>query len=354
MPGRAKQPIYQEALSSATPKPFSQFSAPSGEKYAGSASSKPKKLRKIIGVVLAILLVIGIGIGIYALWHGDGKSIEVPAAVKTNDEDKLNQAIENHLRTDKVRQVFNQTVTAADTSTFTIDATSNFSDPLAPKSRLTYTLKSGGKADAVEGGGELIIQDENEYYAKLTKPALFYAGNENGKPKENQWYIVPVTDTAGDALMDPLAARMSINASLGEFPVGNFNEAMRKELLQFVKDKKVYKITSSDKVVVNEAKMTHYILAIDATQLNELNRKVFVATGGKVEDSPIDFTKNGTKKVEVWIGDDSTKIAKIKIDRESKGDDRNGAFKESTIIDVTYPADVPVIQKPESAVPLNK
>lgn len=74
------------------------------------------------------------------------------------------------------------------------------------------------------------------------------------------------------------------------------------------------------------------------------NKKIYAAVRGKSEELPVDFVQSGTKKVELWVSNDSTKITKLKIDRESKAG--GGTVKESTTVDIAYPSDVSAIKKP--------
>lgn len=349
MPGRAKPSAYQQALSAATPKPFSQFDTQVTSLPVESAPLKPKKFRKFIGITLAVLLVGGIGMGVYSLWRSNSTRPSPAApAVVASAEDNLYQAIENHLSTGEIHQVFEQTVTAADTSTFKIEATSDFSDPRMPKSHITYELKSGDGEAAINGSGELTILGQNEYYGKLTKPALFFDGSEYAQPKVGQWYVVAGADTTAELLFDPLSARTSINSSLGEFPVGSFSGGARQQLMRYIRDQNVYKIVSSEQVNLEGKKTTHYTTELDIDAVNELNKRVYAAMGENAEEMPVTFTENGARKTELWVSSDSVQIVKIKISREYKSG--SNTVKEVTVVHVSYPNDTSVIRKPEGAI----
>lgn len=342
---------YQRPGSPGTPKPFSQFgSAASSESVKSDPPKKKMKKLPFILIALGILLIAGIGVGLFALWkNSNTQPTANPAASVSEDKKRLYKAIEHHLTTDKIRQVYDQTTTGADTSTVKLTVVSNFSDPAKPTSAIKYEVTSGKDKAAINGAGEIVVVDSDKYYGNLTKPVMFYQGQENAKPKENQWYIVGVNDATNDMMFDPLAARSSLNSSQGEIPVGLFDDATRKELLQFIKNRDVYHVKSSNQVTENGKKATHYSVEFNADLINELNQKVATAIGD-VPDSAIKFTNNDTKNMEIWVTNDDAKIVRVKIDRETKAGNNAAAVKETTNLHITYPKDTPEITPPKDAV----
>jgi hypothetical protein len=346
------QSPYQQPTPSASPRPFSQFGTPSYALPARDAQpKKTKKLRPFILIALGLLLVVGITAGLFALWRNNNTSPAgtTPASV-VSAEDRFYKAIENHFSTSNIHQVYTQTTSGIDTSTIKLDTTSNFSDPAAPKSLIKYELDTGEGESATSGAGELVVVDTNEYYGKLTKPVLFYDGADGKKPKENQWYAVATADSIGEMLVDPLSARSSINTVLGEIPVGNFSEATRRELIDFVKSKNVYKIKTSKDVTVDGKKMTQYSVEMNVDLLNELNGKIITALGKNPDDSTVKFTKSDSQQTDVWVSHDTSKVVRIKIDRETKAVGRDGSVKESTNLTIDYPNGTSTIARPQGAV----
>ncbi len=345
MPGQSHHQTSPRPSPVSLPKPFSQF----GTRPVETSPTKSKLPRKVIGIAVAVLLAGGIGAGVYSLWRSSNAPPATirPAAV-ADAESMLYQAIENHLSVGKVRHVYEQTIVAGDTSVVKIDATSDFSDPRSPKSYINYESRSGEGEVVIEGAGQIITENANEYYGKLTKPALYYQGEDTARPKENQWYVLAPDDVAGEMLMDPWGVRRAVNSSLGEVPVGNFSEGTRQQLMAHIKDEKVYDITSSNQVEVDNKKMMHYTIAFNEVALDELNKKVFAATGGNSDSMPVDFASDSSQGMEMWVSEDKTRIVKIMIQRESTAGEAGKSVKESTVVTINYPEDTAIIAKPSN------
>lgn len=316
-------------------------------------TKKPKKRRKIIGILLAVLLVAGIGVGVYSLWQKsktNGEPSTAPASVSNEAEKRLHLAIEKHLQTRYVRQVYEQTTGGVANNPTKLDVTSDFSDPANPKSLIQYELKSGSGDKATEGAGEIMVLGNNEYFGRLTKPVLLYQGAESAKPKENQWYKIAGDDTTGEMLLDPMSTRTGLNTPMGEVPVGNFQDTIRQELMQFITGRNVYAIKSSDEVTEGNKKFTHYTVEFNAALVNELNKKIADVIGLKDESAVVDFSKNDVQNLEMWVSSETEQITKVKFNREYAGQGSGASTKETVVIAISYLNDGSSIKVPDGAV----
>jgi hypothetical protein len=338
------RPMYQQqSVTAPEPTPFSQFSVGSAPQSVNSEPRKKSgKVRRIIGIAIAVLLVGAIGFGAYSLWRGvKNGTAPVPGLLTGTAENRLHQAIEKQLQTRYVRQVFEQTI-GDGSELIKLDATSDFSDPRAPKTHILYDSKLGKGEAAVQYAGEIIVLDNKEYFGKLAKPVVSNQGDERSKPKENQWYQVADGDAVGGALMDPLSVRKGLNSPVGEMPVGNFSDTTRQELIKLIKDRQVYKIKDTTEITEQNEKQTHYNIEFNASLVNELNKKIAEASGSPDDAALVTFENNDVKNMEIWVSNNTGRLTKIKFLREY------AAIKETITISLSYPSDISVIKKPES------
>lgn len=349
----APQPLTPAAA--AVPKPFSQFGAMTTPiPTTATPETKPKKRRRIIGVVLELLLVGLIGGGVYALWQktrSDSSGVITPAVTNKTTEERFYDAIEKHLQTSYVRQQYDQTTEGTNTEGITLDVTSDFSNPANPKSQIRYNLRSQSGGADVNSAGEIIVLDKSVYFGNLSQPVVFYQGNEATKPKVNQWYRITSTDNVGNMLMDPLSVRSSLNSPIGEIPVGNFTVQARRELVQFIKSSKVYEIKSSKDETEAGKKLTRYGVNFNATQVNALNKRITDIISESSKDAVVKFANDDVKNMEIWVDNESGRMTKIKFDREyASGRDDPARVKETITISLSYPNDRSGIDQPDGAV----
>lgn len=355
-PGTAsQQSTYQLPSQERRPQPFSRFGSMVAPRPVETEPAKPRRLRRFIGILMAILLVGAIGAGAYSVWqnirannHPSISGVSITAA----DKERLYEAINNHLATKYVRQTYSQTTEPLNMGITKLDAISDFSDPSNPKSHILYEIKSGTGENTIDGAGEIIVRDSKEFFGKLSKPVLFYQGDESLKPKENQWYQIPISDTAGETLLDPISVRTSLNSSMGEVPVGNFANKTRQGLLKLIKDRQVYLIKKADEATLESKKMTHYDIDFNAAAANELNKKVADVIGAKDGTIIANFTKSDVRSMEIWIGHETGRIAQIKMNREypAAKSEKTSTIKESIIVTLSYPNNATVTNKPEGAI----
>ncbi len=349
MPVQSKSAVYGEALSNSAPKPFSQFNSSSPTQPVNVDSRiEQGRLRKIFGVIVALLVMGAIVLGLFMLLRDNTMESKLsPQTGGTSDEDRFYNAVENRLSTSNIRQIRTQTIETPDRFVINIDAASDFSDSKTPKSYIKYNFKSGVEASEYSGAGELIIDNREEYYAKLTKPAVTYSGSEKDRPAENQWYRLK-NDDPGSNYVDPLSTRLEVNTSLGEFPIGNFNDNVKRQMLQYVKDNQIYTIRSSAQVKVDGKNATRYKIESSADKINELHKRIYTALEQDGMNSPQVFAAGEILQREVWVDNETNRIVKIKYEQQQMNETGNST-KEIVTIAITYPNDNSDIRAPEAA-----
>lgn len=334
-------------------KPLSQFSAINTSPPVYEAPPKKPKMRRIIGIVLSLLLVGVIGVGVYSILQKSGLAnnpFASPDTITDLAEERFYLAIEKHLQTRYVHQVYEQVTGGEGEDAVKLDVISDFSDPANPKSNIRYDLKSGSGENVINGVGEIMVLDKNEYFGKLSKPVLIYQGSEAAKPKENQWYRITNDDATGEMLIDPMSTRVGLNTPMGEFPVGNFNDTTRQELMQFIKRQNVYSVKGSNEVTEENKKLTHYNIEVNAGLVSELNKRIANAIGVKDEAAIISFVKDDVKNMEVWVSNETGRIVKTKFNREYAAQRNKSPLTETVTTTISYPSDELTIKKPEGVV----
>ncbi|MDB5186816.1 MAG: hypothetical protein JWM07_288 [Candidatus Saccharibacteria bacterium] len=356
---KQQAPVYQQPQAptpaSQAPKPFSQFDAiVSPQPMNSNPQNKSKKMRRIIGIAVAVLLLGLIGVGVYSFFNKSGSDDATPTSTTTSNDavtKRLERAFDKHLQTRFIRQSYEQVADGINTDVLKLDTTSDFTDPSQPKSHIHYDLQAGRGDNTVKGAGEVMILGKNEYFGKLLSPVLFYQGDEAAKPKENQWYKIANDDTTGEMLLDPTSSRAALNSPLGELPVGNFQDTTRQELMQFIAGRTVYAIKSSNEVTDGKEKLTHYNIDFNAGSVSELNKKIADAIEQKDEAMIPTFAENDVKNMEIWVNNNSGQITKVKYNREYSGTEDNATpIKETITVAISYPSDSSSIKTPEGAI----
>jgi hypothetical protein len=351
----AQSPPPRAPLPPQVPKPFSQFGAVPGKATpADHSTEKAHRLRSIIGIGIILLIIGMLGTGAYqVLWnnHPDN-SVVLPQPDEAKVvEARLHQALDRHLRTQYVRQVYDQKAQGEATGALTLDTVSDFSDPASPKSHIRYDVQAGTGENAIKESGEIMVLDEKDYFGKLSAPALSNQGTDAVKPKVGQWYKVSNTDSTGETLVDPLSARTGLNSSLGEIPIGNFNESTHRELMQFITERNVYAIQSSKEVTEGAKKLTLYMIKFNPELVNELNKKIAEKIDRADMQSLVSFGQNDVKDMKVWVDNISGRITRVAFKREyTRAADAPKPLPETITISLSYPANSMDIYTPEDAI----
>lgn len=300
---------------------------------APAPATKSKKPLFIIGLIIAVALVSGLGVAALAWWTD-----------KNDPQQRLYRAVENHMMTDKIKQVYNQTTTQKDQS-MTLTGTSDFSDPGNPKSHVSYELAVKAEGDTVEMAGEAVFLGGDDYYGKVTQlPQVLASAGDLGLDID-QWYHVDNQSFAGRFAFDPTGARTIINTSTGEFPIGNFSQAFREEMMSHIKESSMYEIHSSETVTIDGQKMTHYDLSIDRQTVKELREKIYDAYDIDKKDQA-ESTIEASERMEIWVSHATDQIVKAQMERDAVSGEGN---KDTMVISISYPTDVSVIAKPDNA-----
>jgi hypothetical protein len=318
------------------PAPLSPFE----QQWYSTAQQAPTPKKSRIGLMIA-------GIAAAVLVLGGGGAAFAWIQANNSPEQRLNRAIESHMTITLIQQDYEQSASIGDETKVSLKSTSDFSDAKAPKSYVKYDVQSD--LAVMTRSGELVVLDNKEYFAKLTKSANFEGMGSEYLPVINQWYRVDTGDFAGSLLLDPVSVGKTINVPTGEVLVGNFNESTRKELMAFIKEKGVYTIKSSQVVTVDGQKMTQYDIDLNVDALNELNKKAVKALG-LPENSYDNYTEQPGQTNTFWVNHKTGRLAKAELTRDSSSVNTQGAkTKEVSTVTLSYPTNASAFTKPERA-----
>lgn len=334
----AEQPTPPSQYAQPQPVQKSQFEL---DYEAALREPAPKKSHKglMIGGIIATILVLAAGGSAYAWMQ-----------YTNSPQQRLYRALENHMTTSYIQQNYKQDITLAGTADLSMQSTTDFSDPKAPKSYIEYTQRTNEK-DESDLSGKLIGLNDKEYYANLTKTLNFSGQDSDLAPVTNQWYRVDTDESIGGIIFDPLGALTAVNTSKGEVLVGNFNKDVRQDLMTFIKEHNIYIIKSSEEVAVDGEKMTKYELAINLDRVNELNDKATKALGLPKGTKVNDVKQKDGQTNHLWVSHKSNRIVKAELTRKSLGTKSDGSkATDVSTIDISYPSDVSKIAKPDTAI----
>jgi hypothetical protein len=321
--------------------------------------SAPKKSRLglVIASIAAGVLLLGGGAAAYVMNQSATKTEEVavttpapataaptPSAEILNvltgtREEYLYQAIENHMKTTYVQQDYTVTLGAATPMIVDIKGTSDFTNVKTPKSFVAFDMQYANATT-----GELVLLGDKEKYAKLSKSGIVEMTKSDTTPKLNQWYRVDALDLSDMQTYDPIRLNDMVNTPSGIFLVGNFDNTIRKDLITYIKENKIYTIKSSDDATIDGLPMTHYNLTIDAKKVGELNLKARTAINGTYDVSDGRFAQPAGQTNEIWVNQKTGRIAKILLTTDTMG------TKSTNETMISYPTKVTTIVKPEGAV----
>lgn len=344
---------HQQTIPTAprTPKPFSQFGGNSKYAVGSVFENKPKKSRRIINVMIAVLFIAAIGVGGVVLWQrsqSESTSTQPQESERVIARERLEKAIENNFQTRYIQQVYTQITDSTGTGVIKFDTLSDFSDPSNPKSYIRYDARSGEDDNVVLNAGEIIVVDKKEFFAKVTQSASPDESNSATRPALNRWYQVTSTDNNTAVLLDPMSVRLGLNSPMGEMPVGNFNETSRQDLMQFIRENNVYSIKNSDGVTEGGGKMTRYDIDANASQINELNKKIANVTGYGNEEATTGLTQSDVIDMQIWVDDASSRMVKVQFKREYAVSERDeDLIKETITLSLSYPSDVQELSVPD-------
>jgi hypothetical protein len=316
-------------------RPKSQFEL----EYEAALQEPPRKKSHkgiIIASIITLLVLLAGGAAAY-LWMQD----------QNDPEKRFYRAIENHLSTTYIQQDYKQVMNMGGEMTATIKATSDFTNPKMPKSHIKFDMSSSEAVSTAKG--ELTILDDKEYFGKLTADREMTGVDSQYLPVTDQWYRIDKDDFGSTMLLDIGSLSSHINTPTGEVLVGNFNEATRTDLMQFIREKGVYSINSSKDATIDGQKTTQYDITFNTDALNELNKKALKALGLST-DNYSDQIKNASQTNILWINNETNRIVKVELTRDShelRDDGKN--TKDTSTITLSYPSSVPQIAKPADA-----
>lgn len=321
-----------------------------------TAKPKKKRLGLIIASILVGILLLGGGAAAYVMNQPTTNekpevATSAPAAAPVADnkilndltgtrEDYLNQAIENHMKSTYVQQDYAIKLNSATVMTVDIKGSSDFTNVKAPKSFITFGINY-----PVATTGELVLLGDNEKYAKLSQSGIIEMTKSETTPKLNQWYHVDTLDLSDMQLYDPLQLNSIVNTPSGILLIGNFDSAVRNDLMKYIKENQIYTIKNSEDVTVDGQAMTHYDLTIDAEKVSALNLKARTALNATYDISETRFVQSADQTNEIWIDKKTGRIAKILLTTGNTGEKATNEMK------ISYPtAAASTIAKPANAI----
>lgn len=327
-----------------TPRPFSQFSGDMKYQLNDAPNQPRKKSRRITGIIIAALIILVIGAVGYAFWRQLQSQNPSTTSQDSSDlivRERLDEAIAANLQTRYVRQIYEQTTNGQNAAIVKLDTLSDFSDPGNPKSYIRYEEKSAD--NTVVRSGEIIVVDQNEFFAKVTRSTPL-----TERPASNQWYRVANVDSDDAAPLDPMSVHPSLNSSLGEMPIGNFDESGRKGLIKFIQDRNVYEMKKSEDIVDQDQKLTRYDIDAKAPLINKLNQMIAGIIGDGYNAELADFTEADVMNMQIWVDRETDRMTKVEFNREytSSGDEVN---KETITLSLSNPNDVSTLKAPDSS-----
>lgn len=330
---------------------------------AAAAPAVPKKSHagRVIAIVIGLVVLLGGGAAAF-VYMQQKQATDATVAAQLDTKALFYDAIENHMKVKYIHQQYDSEQDGGTSGTLVghLDGITDFSDPAKPKSRVAYTIKNEDSETVVEMAGELLDLQETNYYGMVAKTAANAAIADTTTEKDIQadtWYKVPRDNPFASTLVfDPIGALRTINVTTGQVLVGNYKDDMRRELLNFINDRKVYTINGSEAITIEDKEMTKYNISIDTDALKELNKKAETALGitpGADSDDESLTQYDGNVKYEFMVDNKSKRIAKVKLERKSSSGQSDGtatillSYPESVSEDLKMPEvvkDIPVLE----------
>lgn len=297
-------------------------------------------------ILVVILLLGGVGAGVYFWWQSTHpRQVQTEQTVALTDQEAealYFAAIENHMNTPYIIQKAEQTSSIGSTKlTMRLEAVSDFSDPKNSKTKLSYTA-----------AGEKTPKDDSTMeYEQIALDSMLYVKTPKDSPessglyKNDQWYFVAADNVTGKFMFDPFNVAEGVNTPLGQVLVGKFSNEIRKELMTFIKENKVYKVTSHKADAVNGQQAQRFTVELDVKKSDELNEKTAQLLGiknvlaGRSEGAPI------IDQFDVWVGRTDKKLKKAHFSIDDAG-----TKVGSSTFTFEYPAQSPEITKPADVI----
>lgn len=288
-------------------QPEDQNSAPSSNlnipDYLRSDTpvSQNKSKGPILVAVLAIVVIAAAASVIaYFSWQEDQKTA------------KFINAIGQLMTTKYVERDINLTTEVAGNfkETVTIDAKSDLSDIIEPKSDIVATYgivdeksKLSSTGQSKETSKELIILDKSSFYAKITDMT-------DALPKgisTDKWFYINADSGTLGYVFDPFALRLAVNNPIGQFPIGDYTKYKASELQDYISKSTIYTINFIDSDVFDGRAVSVYNADINYKQLAKLNDAINEQLG-----THYTVKAGGTvSKAMFWIDDNSGKLVRF-------------------------------------------
>lgn len=305
-------------------------------------TNKKKTVFAAIGVIVGVLLVAG-AVGAYVMFG------------MVTPEERFQHAIENHLKVTHIKQDY-KTKSVATQISMSAESESDFTDPALPKTKATYNLSVDDSTGSTDSGtvtfaGEIIIENNDGFYAKMSQMPELSSRLQSRNPVIGQWYKIQKDDAVSKLNFDFPGIESTINTPLGEFIVGNYNQATRNELLGFIEKNQVYMIKDSQQEQYNGADATTYAVELNYDNLAKLNK--LVADKFKLSYNSKKYTaraKDGPIEWRITVDNKTEQIVKSYLTRTAKNSEGRVLGQDTSETIISYPAST-TITKPASSKP---
>ena len=259
---------------------------------------KPRKLKKkfIVSTIIlsTVLLIVAVVFLIWS-WYRDAPMRNFMKVLETS------------LSTPYLSRIYTISSKNPDTNV-SIDSKTDLTDPLHPKSSFSYKYFKSVQQDSsvfqVTIVGDVAILGNNLFEGRLTQvPKVLLSPSQN--IQLDQWYSM---DESSLSVFDMPGLHLLVNNPHGSLIVGNFNADIRKVLVDYIRDNKIYVITEVSSDHLDNRSVTKYSLAVNDEQLLKLNKKVADLIGDKSYVQSPGSSK--TFDMTVWVDDSSNRVVK--------------------------------------------
>ncbi len=280
-------------------------------------NQKPKRVNKIFGVLVGLIIIALVGLGGLFGWSW----------LQGESERQFYLAIENTMRAEIVSRTLTQT-NHDPSSLLSVMAISDFSTEGTSKSSVefdfSYMLPSKKTFRLI--GAEKVLNEDGVLFSLSKYPDIVYTKNI----EKDLWYSMSNDDDESMEIYDPLDLRYVKNTFIPGIPVGIVSGD---GVVSLMKTSKTFNIVSRDSEVIDGKQAHVFVLSSTYSKLKELDNKIASIT--KLSADSI-FAKNGKNTVsyKLWVDDATNRIVKARVDTKTS----LGADIATYEVNVTYPS----------------
>lgn len=293
---------------------------------APDLSAKRNRVKRVVIVLTIVLVVLAVGLLLYS-WFKDAPERDMYTSIGRSMQAKY------------LKRTITQKYPSENRMSHVI-AESDFTDLSSPKSIFQYsnsvTLQQGPNQDAkqfVIKGNQVMINDQ-----KLFEKIDSIDGLTTGKAGDleiGKWFGVSSNNTR--FATDAKFLKSYINSPLSFIPFGLTDGSKSNDLLQKIKDDRVYRIISSGSGEINSKQFITYDIEFSPEAL----AKVYESLSGTVTKEQIDESVSSFKiysHIKLWVDRDSNLIAKIFASQQNDSGNEVSTYE----VDYEYPNELTV------------